>query len=111
MKLQEINIDNLNIEGKENILSLYKYFKDNIKIGYAIITKDEEDKIKIYIDEPYQGNGYGKKLFKDILDIVNNEVVVKTDNPIMKIIINFYGGIEISNKEGNITYKVPRISN
>ena len=111
MKLEEISINDLNVGHEDNINKVYKYLKDDTIIGNAIITNDEDNKVNIYIEESYRGNGYGKVLFKEILSIINKDITVKTNNPIMKSIIAYYNGIELSTNKGVTTYRVPKINN
>ena len=98
--------DKLDID--DNIEEIYELLKDDIKVGYCIINKDPKDKIKLYIDDDYRSNGYGKLFFGKVLDMFNEDVFVKTDNRHMMNIIEKYNGIELNRKNGINYYVIPK---
>lgn len=106
--VNKIDITNINIENKEHITDFYVFKNDENKVGYGFITNQEKDKVKIYIDEKYRSNGYGRIFFGNILSILNDKVIVKTDNPHMINIIKYYSGEELSNDNGTITFIIPK---
>ena len=102
------DISKLTIDNIENVKEVYELIKDDLKVGYCIINKDPKDQIKLFIDENYRSNGYGKLFFKKVLDMFNEDVFVKTDNRHMMNIIEKYNGIELSRKKGINYYVIPK---
>ena len=95
----------------------YKFIENEKMIGLASINKDDEDKIYIFIKEELRGNGYGKKLFSEIIKELEKkeykEINVKceTSNIQIKKIIIANGGIHLSTTKGIEKYIIPILSN
>lgn len=59
-------------EKRMKILGIYK---EDIMVGFASYILDEEGDMNLYklmIDKHYQGNGYGKKALRILMDIMKN---------------------------------------
>ena len=108
--LVKVNINDINIENKDHIKDIYIFKLDDKKIGYGIITDNKDDLIKIYIDEEYRSNGYGKKFFGKMLGLINSNVKVKTDNEHMICIIKYYKGVELTRLNGIVSFGIPSIN-
>lgn len=65
----------VNVSDKENSLKYVLKIQD-IEIGCGYIFNREINPIEIYIYEEYQSNGYGKILFKALLEIVKEQGVM-----------------------------------
>lgn len=102
------DISKIKIDDIENIEEIYKLLKDDNKVGYIIIKKDPKDQIKLFIEENQRSNGYGKLFFKKILDMIDNDIYLKTDNNHMINIIEYYGGKELSRNDGIRSYVIPK---
>ena len=109
MELIELNKEGINRLNLNNLSRAFQFVKDNTQIGYALILNEENNELLIYVEEPYRGNGYGTELFSKMLKIMNKEIKVKTNNDIMKNIINKFRGLEISNKNSYTIYVIPKI--
>lgn len=91
-ELVKVNKDEINIDNKESINDFYLFKVDGKKVGYGFTTNISDDMIKIYIDEEYRSNGYGKILFGKMLELFDCDVKLKTSNKHMYNIICSYGG-------------------
>ena len=102
------DISKLTIDNIENVKEVYELIKDDLKVGYCIINKDPKDQIKLFIDEDYRSNGYGKLFFKKVLDMFNEDVFVKTNNRRMINIIIYNNGKELYRENGINYYVIPK---
>jgi GNAT superfamily N-acetyltransferase len=102
------DISKLTIDNIENINEVYELNVDDLKVGYCIINKNPEDQIKLFIDEDYRSNGYGKLFFKKVLDTFNTDVFVATNNRHMINIIESNNGKELYRKDGMNYYVIPK---
>ena len=91
----------------ENINDCINLVKDEITIGYAKINP-----IEVFVDENYRGNGYGKMLFKALLEEAKNKGLdhlnvkfSKKNIPMRKIITDF-NGERISLDDDDLTYVI-----
>ncbi len=90
----------------------YSFKTERELLGFAKINVSEKVDIYIFILEPKRGNGYGKKLFRQVLETLKEENITSFDlifplkNVIMQKIVESYGGIEESRNEDNIKYKI-----
>ncbi len=91
----------------------YKFVKDGKNIGLAVINKDENDKVFIFIKKELRGNGYGKKLFselkKELVKRDYKDIKVKFDKENIQIlkIIEDNGGLHLSTDKDTVKYLVP----
>ncbi len=89
----------------------YVLKKENSIIGYGKINKAEDNKIEIFILPEYRGNGYGKILFKNLIDKINNldfiSITFDNNNIIAKRITEGFGGKQDSLVNGVVRYIIP----
>lgn len=85
---------------------LYECQLDNIKIGYAIIRNEKNNKIFMVLAEKYQNNGYGSAIFKLLLSKINDSFTcsVPFENFKMQSIIQKNNGVEIGRNGKEISY-------
>ena len=97
---------------KENY-EVYALEKNNIIIGYGILTENNDNKIEIFIKEEYRGNGYGKYIFGKMIEELKKEkykeikLTFKRDNYRIKNIIIYYGGLQLHTNEIEENYILP----
>lgn len=102
------DISKIKIDDIETIKEIYELIKNDNKVGYIIIKKDPKDQIKLFIEENQRSNGYGKLFFDKILNMLDNDIYLKTDNSHMINIIEYYGGKELSRENGIRLYVIPK---
>lgn len=91
----------------------YTYKNNDLVIGYARINVIEPYQIYIFVNENIRGNGYGTKLFQEVLDILKKNGVsqIETETSIGNIamirILEHYNGKEITRYGGMVHYIVP----
>ena len=113
-----IKIDNIRFKKMYNIdippnIDIYLLQHLNI-IGYGLIKDTQNNPLTIYINKEYRGNGYGQKLFQDLINIIKEKnkykditlTTNKKDIYINNIIMN-NGGIEISEEKNKVLYTIP----
>ena len=85
---------------------LYECYLDNIKIGYAIIRSEKNNKIFIIIAEKYQNKGYGSAIFKLLVSKINDSFTcsVPFENFKMQRIVQKNNGVEIGRNGKEILY-------
>lgn len=85
---------------------LYECYLDNIKIGYAIIRGERNNKIFIIIAEKYQNKGYGSAIFKLLVSKINDSFTcsVPFENFKMQRIVQKNNGVEIGRNGKEILY-------
>ncbi len=85
---------------------LYECYLDNIKIGYAIIRSERNNKIFIIIAEKYQNKGYGSAIFKLLVSKINDSFTcsVPFENFKMQRIVQKNNGVEIGRNGKEILY-------
>lgn len=91
----------------------YVYKRDGISIGYARLNIELPHQVYIFIDNKIRGNGYGTKLFKEILTILKNNNIkeIEIETPVRNIamirILEHYNGKEMTRYGGIAHYIVP----
>lgn len=91
----------------------YAYKNDNLIIGYARINVVEPYQVYIFINEDIRGNGYGTKLFKEVLTVLKMNSIFQIEaetsmgNIAMIRILEHYGGQELTRYDGMVHYIVP----
>lgn len=112
VKLKKEVLDDINIDIK-NCNEVY-YLKDNTNIiGIGLINLKKENIIDFYIKEKYQGNGYGKILFKNLLEKLKEynlkEITLKIPKDNIKItkIVEDFQGLHISTNKNILEYVIP----
>ena len=92
---------------------LFECHLNNQKIGYAIIRKNETDRIYLIIAKKYQNKGYGSIIFKQLLSKINENIIcsVPFDNIRMQRIIQKNKGIEIGRNKETIKYIIKKDNN
>lgn len=105
-----INDLKLNID-EEKIVYAYKGDSDNI-IGIIAFFNDGDTLLDFYILDKYQGQGYGKKMLKDALNLLKmnnyreiNFIVNRSEIKAIKIITSL-GGQHLSNVGNLSRYKI-----
>lgn len=104
------DVFNIDIDSSVEIYIL----KNPTTIGYGLIKDTRENTLNIYIKEEYRSNGYGTKLFKELINIIRKTkkykdislIVSKEDTNINNIIKN-NGGIEILEEKDKVHYIIP----
>ncbi len=112
IKLNETNFKK-NINANINFAcDIYALKNQNI-LGYGLLKEDKTN-LYIYVKKEFRGNGYGTKIFNELIDIIRkntnysdislsiNKEDIRTNN-----IIKNNGGIEVSKEKNNITYIIP----
>ncbi len=105
-----------NEEKKEMNFSIqdnyYSFKTERETLGFAKINVLEKIDIYIFILENKRGNGYGNKLFYQVLEtlkeekVTSFELILPLQNIIMQRIVEAYGGIEESRKDNKIKYRI-----
>ena len=91
----------------------YAYKKNDLTIGYARVNVVEPYQIYIFINVDIRGNGYGTKLFNEVLNILraNNVTQIEAETPIgnraMIRILEHYNGKEVTRYNDIVHYIVP----
>lgn len=91
----------------------YTYKKNNLTIGYARVNVVEPYQIYIFINADIRGNGYGTKLFSEVLNILKNnsvtQIAIETpiSNRAMVRILEHYNGKEVTRYDDIAHYIVP----
>jgi len=113
-----IKIDNIRFKKMYNIdippnIDIYLLQHLNI-IGYGLIKDTQNNPLTIYINKEYRGNGYGQKLFQDLINIIKEknkykDITLTTNKKDIYInnIIKNNGGIEISEEKNKVLYTIP----
>ena len=109
IKVEKVTIDLIKVFNLDINDELYSLELDGNNIGYGIIREDINKKLEIYILSEHQGRGYGTKLFGELLNIINKEVIVQVNinNIIMRKILMKYSAIEIGRNGEDIRYVIP----
>lgn len=109
IKVEKVTTDLIKVFNLESKDELYSLELEDKNIGYGIIREDINNRLEVYILSEYQGKGYGTKLFKELLKIINKEVSVQVDieNIIMRKILNYCKAIEIGRNGKTIRYIIP----
>ena len=107
-----VKIDNSNL--KELALAdtdkVYALKNDSKILGYGIINESKPNKIELSILEKYRSNGYGKILFKLLIEKLKERnykdimLTISKENIPMKNIIEAQNGLLVSNNKDNIQY-------
>lgn len=92
----------------KDLKELYELLIDNTKVGYCLLKDNKDDQVLLFIEEKYRSNGYGRLFFKKILDIINDDLYLKTNNSYMINIIESYNGKELSRNNGFRFYIIPK---
>ncbi|MFA5603282.1 MAG: GNAT family N-acetyltransferase [Bacilli bacterium] len=110
IKINEEIKKTLGLDLTENVVLVKK---DSNVIGFGKINKHDCSKTYIFIETEYRGNGFGKLLFKKILEEYKNigfsdiSINFSNDNIIVKKIVTGAKGIPISVINNNVTYVIP----
>lgn len=112
IKLNETNLKkviNVNIDFNCDIYAL----KDQNILGYGLLKEDKTN-LYIYVKEEFRGNGYGTKIFNELLDIIRkktnyNDISLAINKEDMRTnnIIKNNGGIEVSKEKDCLFYIIP----
>lgn len=94
---------------------LYKYVIGDDVVGFILLKSDNLESVEFYIEifEKYRGNGYGGRLFKEIITIFKNKniskvtVFVSSDNFKMINILENNKSLLVSNNNGLREYLIP----
>ncbi len=118
LKIIKIN-DNLNdfkdiFEVTDSSI-LYVLRLDGNTVGYSKINLDQEtdNRFEMFIFEEHRGNGYGKYLFGEMLKEIKSlgykeiNLQIKRNNLIARKLIEFAGGLKLSQKKDIITFVLP----
>lgn len=111
-KLDEKMINSLNIKETSEAYALEE---NNEIIGYGIILNNDNSKIEIFIKEEYRSNGYGKLLFRKMLEELKKQsykeikITFQKNNYRIKNIIVALGGLQLRTDHQEETYLVPII--
>lgn len=110
---KEIN-EYRNIFKINNNSDIYLFRLDNKTIGYGLLDiNNKENTIYISISNSHRGNGYGKELFKYILNEIKTigikklELKIPKNNIYARNIISSIGGVHLSSTENNDLYSIP----
>jgi len=101
----------------DKIDEVYVLEKENNIMGYGFITKEEKNKIMISIKEEYQSNGYGKTLFKNMLNELTKigykeiKLTIPIENYRIKNIILQCNGLQLSTLNNEEMYVIPLENN
>lgn len=118
----EINVSNQTLEMLEfdnEPVKIYTYLvvrEDEMSL-YGFITKEEKNKIMISIKEEYQSNGYGKTLFKNMLNELTKigykeiKLTIPIENYRIKNIILQCNGLQLSTLNNEEMYVIPLENN
>ena len=91
----------------------YEFQKDNNTLGWATINKDDENKLYIFIDENFRGNGYGKLLFSEMMKELRNKdykqfkVIFNKENIPMLKIVEDNNGLQIGADTKLFKFEIP----
>ncbi len=101
------------ISDKDNSVK-YLFKVEDEEVGHGYIFNREVNPIEVYIDEQFQSNGYGKKLFKVLLKEIKDKgikgIIFSISNEQQRFanIISQAGAVEVS-RNGKITEYVLKI--
>ncbi|MCI9110412.1 MAG: GNAT family N-acetyltransferase [Bacilli bacterium] len=93
--------------------NIYVLKLDSKIIGYGKIIDDYNNRIEIYIEKNYRGNGYGKLLFGKMLEKVKTlnirhiYVTLDKKNVQMIKILSYFNGKHVSTDDDTLKYIVP----
>jgi len=93
--------------------NLYVLKLDSKIIGYGKFNDNYNNRIDIYIEKAYRGNGYGKLLFSRMIEEVKTlnvhdiNIIFDKRNIQMKKIVSGFGGKLISIDDDMIKYILP----
>ena len=99
----------LNISDKENSVK-YKLLSNEAEVAHGYIFNREINPIEIYVEKEYQSNGFGKFLFKSLLEILKSNgltgIVFLLDENNLKIIniIKKSGAVEVGRSFSKIKF-------
>lgn len=110
IKIEKITDDFIESFNLEQDDEMYSYDLNNTIVGYAIIRKRQIDKLFITILEDFQNNGYGKSLFKGIIDKIEDSVIfnVELENFKMQRIATENMAKEVGRNGKFIFYKIEK---
>ncbi len=90
----------------------YFFRLENEVVGYAKVDTMKPNNIYIFIREEKRGNGYGTRLFKNLIEMLKNssipslELTFSSHNLPMIRILKRFGGEEISRREEEVLYSL-----
>jgi len=113
-----IEFDKMNMIEKQSLKfnlsdNLFSLKLDSKIIGYGKVTDNYNNRIEIYIEQDYRGNGYGKILFEKMIDVIKNlnlndvHITSPKQNIQMKKIITDFGGKQVSIDDEIVQYILP----
>lgn len=90
--------------------NFYSIYEDNNCIGYSAINKDSNSMIYVYVEPNYRGNGFGTKMFKEMVKLFDNDIIlsVEVNNVIINRIINHYNPIINFKNSDMCIYQIKR---
>lgn len=114
MEVIKVEIDNYPNMYEKNIDKYVLVNEKEIILGIAKINeKLDINKLQIDIFDEYSGNGYGKFLFRELLKEYeinygkkDLRFEINSENR-FGCILNKFGGINVSNNNGNLVYILP----
>ena len=115
MKLVKITTDNYPDMFNEGLDNYVFVNESKDIIGKASINDSLEiNKLKVSIDDKYRSNGYGKDIFRQLLEEYKTNYratdelrfQINNENRFNSILYQF-GGINISNNNGDLVYVLP----
>lgn len=88
----------------------YSIYDDNKCIGFSAINKDSNSMIYIYVEPNYRGNGFGTKMFSEMVKLFDDSIIltVETNNVVMNRIINHYNPIINFKNSDMCIYQIKR---
>ena len=102
------NIHKNNFVGEYN--NYYSVYNDDICIGCCGTNDDSNNMIYIYLDSEYRGNGLGTELFKEVLDMFNDDIkiTIQSNNIVMLRIIDHYNPMILLKNDEIGVYQINR---
>ena len=73
----------------------YSIYEDDKIIGFSAVNKDSNNMIYVYVEPHYRGNGFGTRIFNEMVEMFKNDIIltVETSNVIINRIISHYDPI------------------
>lgn len=90
---------------------LYECYIDDIKIGYAIIRNNADDRVFLTVAKEYQNKGYGSIIFESLIFRIDGSIIctVPFENVKMQRIILKNNGVEIGRNGKTIQYIIEKV--